>query len=966
MAPEIITFMPNGDVTLTLIRHVYQEVEAPGAENKASAVEEPVLDEDAEIEAALGIEPELPGEDENVLYYAPDAPGAEDGPFYPPPPRAKRGSDERDRSASPPASFWAALKRQAAKINIDAVVDDSAPKAAVKTERVLVSSHEVQCIVSSHHLMLASRYFETILSGEFEEAKMLRTMGHVEITMLDEDLDSMIILLNIIHGASRKVPRNVSLEVLSKLAVLVSKYGMLETVEFFSDTWIDHLQREGLPKAYTKEVLRLLFVFWVFDRETEFRDMTRLAQREADDKFEEDVRKLEGVKIPVGIIDAIKQARVSALESALTIIHTLISKYMDGSALCDAALDEELRYACDAMVLGSLLKSSRKIGIWPKPETPFPGRKYKGLAKAIRGIKILDVCNKTSSRKWNSHGPAGNSHGLEDEFEEKLKEVEKGLDGLRLFDFAKKSEEYIPILKPSPLAPVVKTPLTDALKKETNGIKTHSQTYGERVPVVRPEQNQESEPQEPRAPVSPVQTRPSPLTNNSREGRQSPPNQTQLDVPQRQSSNPYHQQRQQDNRSETLRQQPSTTTQAIRGRSPPRPVVQQEKSQPESRATERHTSPSLFSWPSEKSLKDQESEVKAIPKSHQSSGFVQQESQAQYSPRNCVQEISTAKPASLSPGEERQNSIGMVQQDAQVQPSQRNPIHEITTAKSVSVTAAQQRQNPSAFAQKAGQIQPSPRNSVHEIMISKPTAVSNSQQRQNGQNGQNGQNRQNEQHLYNGQNEQNGRNGQHGQAANGSANATMPNRKPILATPTPTSPTSTEEAQVPASRDVSKVVAADKRLSRTPSFPQMPTREDVKSPAPEEPRVSSMDQNALMEGVLLSPRNGIPTLTSNRDERKPNAPVSTTTVEMKSPSPTPVAPIMNRGRDGRDGREKSPPTAGIIKGRESPLKQVQLVGDAEEKDKEKDEVSIEEEVWIPPVQNFRTRKGKKTFSTRFS
>ena len=89
MAPETITFTPNGDVTLTLIRHVYQEVETSGAENKASVEEEPVLDEDAEIEAALGIEPEPPGEDESVLYYAPDAPGAEDGPFYPPPPRAR-------------------------------------------------------------------------------------------------------------------------------------------------------------------------------------------------------------------------------------------------------------------------------------------------------------------------------------------------------------------------------------------------------------------------------------------------------------------------------------------------------------------------------------------------------------------------------------------------------------------------------------------------------------------------------------------------------------------------------------------------------------------------------------------------------------------------------------------------------------------------------------------------------------
>ncbi|KAH7312037.1 hypothetical protein BKA65DRAFT_518044 [Rhexocercosporidium sp. MPI-PUGE-AT-0058] len=957
MAPEVLTFMPNGDVTLTLIRHVYQEVDSPGSENKAAAVEEQELDEDAEIEAALGIEPETPGEGDNTLYYAPDAPGAEDGPFYPPPPRAKRGSDERDRSASPPASFWAALKRQAAKINIDTVVEDeNAPKAAVKTEKIIVSSHEVQCIVSSRHLMLASRYFETILSGEFEEAKALRATGHVEITMPEEDLDSMTILLNIIHGASRKVPRNVSLEVLSKLAVLVSKYGMLETVEFFSDTWIDHLQREGLPKAYTKEVLRLLFVFWVFNRETEFRDMTRLAQREADDKFEEDVGKLEGVKIPSGIIDAIKQARVSAMETALSVIHTLITKYMDGSALCDAALDEELRYACDAMVLGSLLKSSRKIGIWPKPEAPFAGRKYNGLAKAIRGIRILDVCNKTSSRRWNSHGPSGNSHGLEDVIEEKLKEVEKELDGLRLFDFAKKSEDYIPVLQRPPPQPVVKAPINGDAKKEMNGFKTHSQAYGERIAIVKPEQEQEPTPEEPRAPISPARSRPPLVTNNSREAyavQQPTQERSKPEDQQQQSSNPYHQQQQQESKPDIQRQHSSQQIQPTRGRSPPRTTSQQEKLQPESRTTERHTSPSLFSWPSETPLREPEPEVKVIPKSQQSSGFVQQESQAQYSPRNSVQEIYIAKPVAVTHVQERHNLNGFGQQETQPQQPVRNGVHEATATKLVTAEPVQQRHSQSGLSQREMQTRSSPRNSIHEITISKPAMISTSQQRQNGQNGHNG---------------QNGQTGHNGQNSNSSATATMPNRKPISTPPTPTSPTSREEAPAPQPRDVSKVVAADKKLSRTPSYPQMPSgREDVKSPAPEEPRVASMDQNAMMEGVLLSPRNGNPNLTAtnNRDERKANISAPVATTERKSPSPpTPasVAPIMNRGRDGR---EKSPPTAGIIRGRESPLKQVQLVGDPEEK-KEKDEVVIEEEVWIPPVQNFRTRKGKKTFSTRFS
>jgi hypothetical protein len=136
--------------------------------------------------------------------------------------------------------------------------------------------------------MLASRYFLTILNGDFPQAITLRSHGHVTIA-LEDDLDSMVILLNIIHGAGRKVPRQVSLDDLSKLAVLVSKFEMLSTVEFFSDTWIDNLQRGGLPKSYNENVLPLVFVFWVFDRPDEFREMTRLAQRESTEKLEEDL-----------------------------------------------------------------------------------------------------------------------------------------------------------------------------------------------------------------------------------------------------------------------------------------------------------------------------------------------------------------------------------------------------------------------------------------------------------------------------------------------------------------------------------------------------------------------------------------------------------------------------------------------------------------------------------------------------
>lgn len=110
---------------------------------------------------------------------------------------------------------------------------------------------------------------------------------------------------------------------------------------------------------------------------------------------------------------------------------------MEGNIICDASLDEDLQYACDAIILGSLMKSSRKINIWPRPEAPFTGTKFRDLARAIRGIRIVDVCNR-SSRRAASLGTASNGHGLEDEINASIKDIEAGMDGLELLQYARK------------------------------------------------------------------------------------------------------------------------------------------------------------------------------------------------------------------------------------------------------------------------------------------------------------------------------------------------------------------------------------------------------------------------------------------------------------------------------------------------------------------------------------------------
>lgn len=79
--------------------------------------------------------------------------------------------------------------------------------------------------VSSKHMILASSVFEAMLQpGRFKEEIDLDSNGKAEIPLPDDDSEPFVILLDIIHGRPRKVPRVVNLHLLSGLAVLIDKY----------------------------------------------------------------------------------------------------------------------------------------------------------------------------------------------------------------------------------------------------------------------------------------------------------------------------------------------------------------------------------------------------------------------------------------------------------------------------------------------------------------------------------------------------------------------------------------------------------------------------------------------------------------------------------------------------------------------------------------------------------------------
>ncbi|KAF2656839.1 hypothetical protein K491DRAFT_715057 [Lophiostoma macrostomum CBS 122681] len=95
--------------------------------------------------------------------------------------------------------------------------------------------------VSSRHLILASKIFRTMMTGE-NWAQGFREDDGLFYTRPEQwDAEAFLVLMNVLHLQNRKVPRTLSLEMLAKIAVIVDFYECEEAVEVFSKMWIDDL-----------------------------------------------------------------------------------------------------------------------------------------------------------------------------------------------------------------------------------------------------------------------------------------------------------------------------------------------------------------------------------------------------------------------------------------------------------------------------------------------------------------------------------------------------------------------------------------------------------------------------------------------------------------------------------------------------------------------------------------------------
>ncbi|KAJ4196199.1 hypothetical protein NW759_016417 [Fusarium solani] len=137
-----------------------------------------------------------------------------------------------------------------------------------------------QMLVSSSHLTQASPVFRKMLKGSFAEA-VTNSQGLYCITAIGWDPEALVIVLDIMHGHNRNVPRQLTLEMMAKVAAIVDYYDCLEIVEVFAGVWVDTLA-ESQPSTYGKDTILWLLVSWVFQRQNIFEKMAGLALRHSE------------------------------------------------------------------------------------------------------------------------------------------------------------------------------------------------------------------------------------------------------------------------------------------------------------------------------------------------------------------------------------------------------------------------------------------------------------------------------------------------------------------------------------------------------------------------------------------------------------------------------------------------------------------------------------------------------------
>lgn len=205
-----------------------------------------------------------------------------------------------------------------------------------------------------------------------------------------------------------------------------------------------HAESRGVEVKIRDPVKDFRYVYLPPQPSTIFRKVTSTGS-------ERDQRRAKGAKANVDDIDKIDATRQTALTTSLASVTHQITRYSSSKTLCTTSwsnsrshttlsstplLPNPGNFACDARVLGTLMKSASMAGLLAL-KAPYTGVSFSGIAKKVRALSVEAMCDIVV---LSPEQPLP-AHGVKAAIEFSVEKSERMLCGLQLKEFKGVDEE---------------------------------------------------------------------------------------------------------------------------------------------------------------------------------------------------------------------------------------------------------------------------------------------------------------------------------------------------------------------------------------------------------------------------------------------------------------------------------------------------------------------------------------------
>ncbi|RWA08126.1 hypothetical protein EKO27_g6978 [Xylaria grammica] len=124
----------------------------------------------------------------------------------------------------------------------DAVIEEALNNGEQQPDASATLEEQWRFKASSKHLALASTYAKAMMAGPWREANEIHSDGLLHWTLSGFDENAISIILSIVHGLNRRVPRAVKLSMLAEIARAVDYLSCHEVMELYASIWVEHLR----------------------------------------------------------------------------------------------------------------------------------------------------------------------------------------------------------------------------------------------------------------------------------------------------------------------------------------------------------------------------------------------------------------------------------------------------------------------------------------------------------------------------------------------------------------------------------------------------------------------------------------------------------------------------------------------------------------------------------------------------